>query len=480
MMLPIRKLLWTGLVGLWVTSVAAQADCPAIVQTALDATDAACVGTGRNQACYGNIDLSVVPQEGSPPFDFDAPGDIVDVAGVRSLELEPLDAASDIWGIALLRLQANIPETLPGQNVTFLLFGDVEIRNAVEGNLEPAIVNVTVSGNINVRGGPSSGDERVGALADGETVVADGQSPDGTWLRIQLADSTSGWVSADLVTADGDVSLLTVVDPLALPPPPLTPMQAFYFQTGINDAPCEEAPDSGILIQTPEGAGQISFTVNDVNIQLGSTAYLQAQSDGEMMVNVIEHQATVSAQGVTQSVPAGSRVRVPLDANLSADGPPTEPEPYDNADLAALPVGHLPRIIAVARALTQAELDALTAGALPVSGEWFYESPTASLTGTCDSTMPDDPPPSRDIILDVTDAFSAETILRAISPNYDFPDDALYQNPEPGSYTADYTEASGTVFHLEVQFTSATEAEGSTALNFGSCTFATTFTLTAQ
>src|SRR5688572_3497666 len=123
MMLTIKKIFWMGLVGLWVSSVAAQADCPTIVQTALDATDAACEGTGRNQACYGNIDLSAVPQEGIPQFDFDAPGDIIDVAGVRTLELEPLDETIDIWGIALMQLQANLPETLPGQNVTFLLFG---------------------------------------------------------------------------------------------------------------------------------------------------------------------------------------------------------------------------------------------------------------------------------------------------------------------------------------------------------------------
>ena len=30
-------------------------------------------------------------------------------------------------------------------------------------------------------------------------------------------------------------------------------MQAFYFRSGIGDAPCAEAPNSGILIQTPEG-----------------------------------------------------------------------------------------------------------------------------------------------------------------------------------------------------------------------------------
>ena len=35
-----------------------------------------------------------------------------------------------------------------------------------------------------------------------------------------------------------------------------------------------EAPQDGILIQTPKGVGQINMRANDVDIQLGSTAYL--------------------------------------------------------------------------------------------------------------------------------------------------------------------------------------------------------------
>jgi hypothetical protein len=601
------------LVGLWATAVAAQADCPTIVQTALEATDDACDGTGRNQACYGNINLSAVAQEGVPEFNFDGPGDIVDVAGVQTLKLDRLDAASDIWGIALMRLQASLPDTLPGQNVTFLLFGDVEITNGVETNVEPVTFEVVSDGDINVRGGPSTNDERITGLAAGQSVIANGRAEDGSWLRVALEDGTPGWVSAELVTTEGDITLLNVIDPQALPPPVLNPMQAFYFKTGINDAPCDEAPDSGILIQTPEGAGQITLTVNEVDIQLGSTLYLQTLEVGEMAVNVVENRATVSAQGVTRFVPAGSRVRVPLGPNQAASGPPSEPEPYNNADLAALPVGHMPRAVVVANALTQAELDALTTAALPVSGdwqytngtvtlegdcgemsnltqppqdtqvitlngafvignmgelqpivdgidvenaeftnpepglfvlelegeleghrfevrvlsptqvegalllifpfneqspctftypftmvaanapsadtqsasgEWFYEAPSASLSGGCDPTVPADPPPSRTITLNVSDTFSAEDLLRAQNPEFQFPDSAVYANPEPGVYTADWTDEAGSVFHLEMRFTSPTQAEGTTSLSWddirGRCTFETTFTLTAQ
>lgn len=456
MLQQMRKLTWMLMVGLWATAVAAQADCPTIVQRALDATDTACEGTGRNQACYGNINLRAVAQVGVPEFNFDAPGEIVDVAGVRTLELEPLDAASDIWGIALMRLQANLPDTLPNQNVTFLLFGDVEITNGVETNVEPVTFEVVADGDINVRGGPSTNDERIAGLSGGQNVIANGRVEDGSWLRIELEDATAGWVSAELVTTAGDITTLNVVDPLALPPPVLNPMQAFYFKTGVGDAPCDEAPDSGILIQTPEGSGQITLTVNEVDIQLGSTVYLQTLERDEMAVNVVENQATVSAQGVTRFVPEGSRVRVPLDPNLAANGPPSEPEPYDNADLAALPVGHMPRAVEVAAALTQAELDALSVSALPLSGDWQYTNGTVTLEGDCGeititSTLPQD---TQVITLNGAFAIGSMGELDALGIN-DLLENAELTNPEPGLFVL---ELEGVRF--EVRVLSPSRVEG--------------------
>lgn len=137
------------------------------------------------------------------------------------------------------------------------------------------------------------------------------------------------------------------------------PMQAFYFTSGVDDSPCEEAPDSGILIQTPEGAGEITLLVNEVNIDLGSTAYLQAQPGAEMVVNTIEGQATITSAGTTVTSPAGTRVRIPLDTTGLASGAPGNPEPYVNANLQSLPVVLLSEQVAVAPALTQEEITAL-------------------------------------------------------------------------------------------------------------------------
>jgi hypothetical protein len=222
--------------------------CPAIVADALAQVDSLCAETGRNQACYGNIMLVAEAQPGVDDLRLDAPGDIADVIDIQALRLTGIDEAVPEWGVALMKLQANLPDTLPGQNVAMLLFGDVDLRNAAGATRESYM-----------------------------------------------------------------------------------PMQAFYFRSGVGDSPCAEAPESGILIQTPKGQGEIALRVNNVDIALGSTAFLQAVADDALYVNLLEGQATVTAFSSTRTVPAGMMVSVPIDENLAASGPPSAPEPYTEA-----------------------------------------------------------------------------------------------------------------------------------------------------
>jgi uncharacterized protein YraI len=305
-------------------------DCPALVQAALTATDSACISVGRNQACYGNVTLDAVPQTGAEAFTFTKPGDLVDLAVVKSLTLSSMNEAAKEWGVALMKVQANLPDTLPGQNVTFLMFGDVEIQNAAPSNIEPTTVSVTAKGAANVRSGPATSADAVGKLSGGQTLTADGRNGDSTWLRIQLDDGTPGWVFADLVTVDGDVAALALVDPAALVPPS-TPIQAFYFKSGVGDSPCAEAPN-GLLIQSPAGAERVNLRVNGVELNIGSTVFLQTPNGNdasEMVVSTLAGVVRVAADNVTQTVIPGAQVSVPLDANGQAAGAPSAPQPYD-------------------------------------------------------------------------------------------------------------------------------------------------------
>lgn len=308
--------------------------CPDIVQEALSAVDVQCANTGRNQACYGHGTLEAVPCAGVPQLDFNAPGAVVDVAQIERLKLASMNVDQNVWGVALMKLQANLPDTQPGQNVTFLMFGDVELQNAV-GN-EPQ-VTVTTLGNVNLRSTPTTSANNVlTSLAQGATLTANGRLQDGSWLRVHLPDESGmGWVFADLVGVGGDVNALHVVESTS---GIVNPMQAFYFRTGIGDSACETAPNSGILIRSPQGAYEINLTINDVQVQLASSAYIQAEAGNEMRLNLIEGKGRVQAFGVEQSLLAGTRVRVPLDDQLKASAPPSAPERCSRDDLNGLPV----------------------------------------------------------------------------------------------------------------------------------------------
>lgn len=47
------------------------------------------------------------------------------------------------------------------------------------------------------------------------------------------------------------------------------PMRAFYLQTGVGAPSCHQAPESGVLIQTPAGAGYLDFSINNARLFFG-------------------------------------------------------------------------------------------------------------------------------------------------------------------------------------------------------------------
>ncbi len=364
------------------THVFAQGECADTVSAALEAVTENCPELGRNRACYGSFYVEAQPQDWVTEFQFADPADIVDIAEVQSLSLSSEVEEEGIWGVSLMSVQANLPDTQPAQNVTLLLFGQVDLTNAVDSSVTPVQLQVTATQGANIRATPTTAGAIRGSMAAGETLTADGRLADGTWVRVRLADgSGAGWVFAELLTSDDDLSTLNVVEPGA---PSFGPMQAFYFQTTVGDAPCAEAPDSGILIQTPEGVGEISFLINEVDIRLGSTVYLQAQPGDELLVYTLEGQAEVTASDTTVTTPAGTMTRVPLDNGALADGAPTMPEPYDSAALAKLPIILLPESITIAEPLSEEEIQ--SASGLPRSGTWSL----AVVSSTCEAEVEGD------------------------------------------------------------------------------------------
>jgi uncharacterized protein YuzE len=493
----IRRLRWPAYaLFLSVTAVALAQDatCPTIVQDALAATDSACAGTGRNEACYGNISLDAQPQPGVSDFTFTKPGDLVNVAGVQTLTLSPLDQKDNTWGVALMKLQANLPDTLPGQNVTFLLFGDVEIKNAVTSNVEADSTNggvtllVTVSSMSPMMKSFTDTNAVPEMLNAGTKATADGYFPMAQMLHVTLDDGRAGWVMEAMVKVEGDVKTLPEMDmngevagAAAEAAPQFTPMQAFYFKSGTNDAPCEEAPDSGILIQTPEGAGKIDLVVNDAKVTLGSTGYFQAQAGGEMTVTVVEGEGTIAAQGKTVRVPAGTYTTLPVDADLKASGQPADPQPYDAGSLAALPIKHLPKTIAIAPAF---EVTPFPEGAeiMPVPGTWTATVGDVTTGSGCPPGMAEAMAQSGTVGTSNTftipegSGFDLQGIMEA--NNSTMPGEFTYSNPEPNLFVMDGS-IEGSTFHYEFRVISETEIQGVYSMSFEGCDFTMTSNLQA-
>ncbi len=307
--------------------------CSAVAQSALDAVRAVCEAIGRDQVCYGNISIDADASDNAMDFNFEQAGDIVDLSDVAGLRLKTLDYFSDEWGVALLRVQASLPDDAP-QNVTMLLFGNVEIAN--EGVAELVNLKMTTTTASNVRLSPNSNGPILGSVPGGEEMVANGRITNGVgeeWFRVQFHRGPGGvgWIWGNLLTTDGDKNTLVELETQAARP--YGPMQAFTFSSGQGDRPCETAPDSGILIQTPAGVGEINFLINEVDIQIGSTAFLQSVPGQSLSARTLDGRVLTTTGGVTRLVPKGSQVSIPVDEDGHASGPPELPEPYDLDEL---------------------------------------------------------------------------------------------------------------------------------------------------
>ncbi len=131
---------WTTLslvmLALTISVVAAQLDCPELVSRALQSVETACAGLGRNEACYGNNQLAATLGN-TNDFQFTTPSDRVPVGEIRQLQTFGLDERTGTWGVALLNIQANLPETLPGQGVQFILYGEVTLTDSGDPQLGP-------------------------------------------------------------------------------------------------------------------------------------------------------------------------------------------------------------------------------------------------------------------------------------------------------------------------------------------------------
>ncbi|HVU13881.1 MAG TPA: LysM domain-containing protein [Phototrophicaceae bacterium] len=136
-----------------VSTPAPNITCDQLVQLAEASVGLVCDNLGRNKVCYGNHLVSAQFQPNSK-LTFVKSGDTVNLLDVMRLSTAPLNMLTKDWGIAVIKAQANLPDALPGQNVTFLLYGDTTVNNPTPGM--NAVTISTRIGNTNCSNVPDS------------------------------------------------------------------------------------------------------------------------------------------------------------------------------------------------------------------------------------------------------------------------------------------------------------------------------------
>jgi len=259
--------------------------CVAFVEEVLDSVAENCEDLARNQACYGNNRLRAAFQDPAADDFFTQPSNLAELTTVSTLETLPYTPTTEEWGIAVLNVQANVPNSLPGQAVTFMLMGDTQVENQVVADdaFSPADgVAVRAVAGTNFRSGPSLNFNVVSTSGTGGAdYIADVLSEDGEWLRI-VEDDTPLWVFRELINNEP----AEVEDLPTLTTDLRTPMQAIYFTSGVGQDNCQEAPNSLVIQSAP--TMEVVLDINGLNITHGSTSVYQFVESNVIQVRVFE------------------------------------------------------------------------------------------------------------------------------------------------------------------------------------------------
>lgn len=128
--------------------------CDQIIREALARVGSFCDGTDRNEACYGSDQVSADLLPGAQAT-FEQVGDLTSLYNLRRITTASWDDGTQKWGLALLKAQVNLPSNLPGQNVTFLLYGGATL-DGVTPRMDAVILNTSIGGTTCTDAPPSA------------------------------------------------------------------------------------------------------------------------------------------------------------------------------------------------------------------------------------------------------------------------------------------------------------------------------------
>ncbi|MCU0464124.1 MAG: hypothetical protein MUF38_06105 [Anaerolineae bacterium] len=306
--------------------------CPPPVALSLARAGSACYDLANDEACFGGGTVTTDQYVGGAPLQ--QAGDRVVVDSLQRVLVAPADEGVSV---AMLNIQADLPDAAEKQ-VSVLVFGAATIENLVPPTPRQVL---TALGTVNIRALPALQTDILARYNIGQTLMANGITADGQWLRVAIPNTDDlGWVGIEVVSSNGDVRTLEVVTPETVL------NRAFALLTIETDAgfsACDGALPAGVLIQTPNVAQPARLQVNGLNVALAGTALVQGIVN-QTVIGILEGEAVIGG------------VYVPAGAMSGAE----TVEPLATVPL-GLPLNTLPRRFLSTAVLTAEDISTLTA-----------------------------------------------------------------------------------------------------------------------
>ncbi len=340
-----RRLALLALVALFAVSAAAQeSTCPAMQESALANIAQFCAEQETGTLCLGGATVTPVYRDrAGAASSFDTPGDAIAITDIDWLSVSSEDRT---WGVARALFPAYPIDGLDARDSALLAFGNVALFLPEPMAPPPTLadIKVTASNGANLRASPSTDATVVALLAVSRPLKALGRLRGGGWLLIYATPELRGWISESVVSAP--LVDLPALDADADAAPLWLPWHRFDFLSGMQDAPCEEAPESGILLQTVKFIAPRYFIINGARLMLSGTAWLQAQASSGMLIHIIDGRAQVATDGGEVALRSGNFTHIALERDengaLTPAASPSDSAAYVYHQLVQLPTHALP------------------------------------------------------------------------------------------------------------------------------------------
>lgn len=279
------------------------------------------------------------------------------------------DLSTDVNGIAYLRMAAGLPQDSE-ISATAVLTGGAAVTDLVPDEALPTCTVTNVNPNVIDIFSQQDFESPIAAeLPPRQSTTVNGISGDGVWYRTR-AGAAPGWVPAEQVTIDCEVSILPSADEddaLAIYTEPFT---AFQLQA--------DADASGVFLSAPINE-EAYFYVNDVLLTVSGAAFVTTDGDA-LSVTGLKGQTAVQSGTVTADVPPRTRVTAGAGAITEPDATLT---PDDLPALAnSLLYGQNPEATISRVELRTAQASAAVGQAVEVDIQLLGDS------GTCEVAAP--------------------------------------------------------------------------------------------